>query len=299
MGDHDLGVAGADGRRRPAGLARGGRGGMRALGAPLHADRRASRTPGDLRAFHDGELLGEIRAELPDRRVPAVQGRATPRAAAPSRCPRRPAARASAPRATRLAEHPLARVDLRALRPARRLAHRAPPRPRRGRAAAAPVAARAGRLARRARPGRRTRAAHRRGARRARGGAKRRLLRRRAARRSPTASTSATRRRARSRWELVEAIEGMARAAEALGIPVVSGNVSLYNETDGRAITPAPVVGCVGLVPDVRNVPRPVARGRRDRPRRRAGALVRRVRVPALWGQTGGHAATTSPPRSR
>ena len=39
-------------------------------------------------------------------------------------------------------------------------------------------------------------------------------------------------------------------------MPVVSGNVSLYNETDGRAIPPTPVVGCVGLVPDVREVPR-------------------------------------------
>ena len=57
-------------------------------------------------------------------------------------------------------------------------------------------------------------------------------------------------------WELVEAIEGIAEAAEALGIPVVSGNVSLYNETDGRAIPPTPVVGCVGLVHDVRTVPR-------------------------------------------
>ena len=57
-------------------------------------------------------------------------------------------------------------------------------------------------------------------------------------------------------WELVEAIEGIAQAAEALGIPVVSGNVSLYNETAGRAIPPTPVVGCVGLVPDVRLVPR-------------------------------------------
>jgi phosphoribosylformylglycinamidine synthase subunit PurL len=56
-------------------------------------------------------------------------------------------------------------------------------------------------------------------------------------------------------WELAEAIEGMALAAEALRIPVVSGNVSLYNETDGRAIMPTPVVGCVGLVPDVRAVP--------------------------------------------
>jgi phosphoribosylformylglycinamidine synthase II len=57
-------------------------------------------------------------------------------------------------------------------------------------------------------------------------------------------------------WELERAIEAIALAAEALGIPVVSGNVSLYNETDARAIPPTPVVGCVGLVPDVREVPR-------------------------------------------
>ena len=43
VGDHDLGVAGADGRRRPARLSRGGRGGLRPLGAPLHADRRGDR----------------------------------------------------------------------------------------------------------------------------------------------------------------------------------------------------------------------------------------------------------------
>jgi phosphoribosylformylglycinamidine synthase II len=56
-------------------------------------------------------------------------------------------------------------------------------------------------------------------------------------------------------WELAQAVEGIAQAAEALRIPVVSGNVSLYNETDGQAIPPTPVVGCVGLVPDVRLVP--------------------------------------------
>jgi len=56
-------------------------------------------------------------------------------------------------------------------------------------------------------------------------------------------------------WELAEAIEGIAQAAEALALPIVSGNVSLYNETDGRAIPPTPVVGCVGLVPDVRRIP--------------------------------------------
>jgi phosphoribosylformylglycinamidine synthase len=56
-------------------------------------------------------------------------------------------------------------------------------------------------------------------------------------------------------WELEEAIEGMAFACEALKTPVVSGNVSLYNETDGRAVWPTPIVGCVGLVADVRLAP--------------------------------------------
>jgi phosphoribosylformylglycinamidine synthase subunit PurL len=56
-------------------------------------------------------------------------------------------------------------------------------------------------------------------------------------------------------WELEQAIDGLAAAAQALGIPVVSGNVSLYNDTDGRSIPPTPVVGCIGLVPDVRFVP--------------------------------------------
>ena len=57
-------------------------------------------------------------------------------------------------------------------------------------------------------------------------------------------------------WELERSIEGIAQAAEALDVPVVSGNVSLYNETDGRSIPPTPVVGCIGLVADVRVVPR-------------------------------------------
>jgi phosphoribosylformylglycinamidine synthase len=56
-------------------------------------------------------------------------------------------------------------------------------------------------------------------------------------------------------WELEQAIDGIASAANALGIPVVSGNVSLYNDTDGRSIPPTPVVGCIGLVPDVRFLP--------------------------------------------
>jgi phosphoribosylformylglycinamidine synthase subunit PurL len=56
-------------------------------------------------------------------------------------------------------------------------------------------------------------------------------------------------------YELAQAIEGIAQAAEALKVPVVSGNVSLYNDSDGRTIPPTPVVGCVGLIDDVRLVP--------------------------------------------
>jgi phosphoribosylformylglycinamidine synthase len=61
--------------------------------------------------------------------------------------------------------------------------------------------------------------------------------------------------------ELAQAIEGIAIAAEALGIPVVSGNVSLYNDADGVSIPPTPVVGCVGLVADVLRVPARWSRG--------------------------------------
>jgi phosphoribosylformylglycinamidine synthase II len=64
-------------------------------------------------------------------------------------------------------------------------------------------------------------------------------------------------------WELAEAIEGIARAADELGIPVVSGNVSLYNETGGAAIPPTPVVGCVGLVRDLTRIPSRWRRGDR------------------------------------
>jgi phosphoribosylformylglycinamidine synthase subunit PurL len=56
-------------------------------------------------------------------------------------------------------------------------------------------------------------------------------------------------------WELEQAIAGIAEAAGELGIPVVSGNVSLYNETGGRPIPPTPVIGCVGLVRDVTRIP--------------------------------------------
>jgi phosphoribosylformylglycinamidine synthase subunit PurL len=52
-------------------------------------------------------------------------------------------------------------------------------------------------------------------------------------------------------FELQQAAEGMSLACEALGIPVVSGNVSLYNESGDQAIFPTPTVGIVGLLDDV------------------------------------------------
>jgi phosphoribosylformylglycinamidine synthase len=49
-------------------------------------------------------------------------------------------------------------------------------------------------------------------------------------------------------WQLSEAIDGMAEACRRLSVPVVGGNVSLYNESRGRDIDPTPVVGTLGLV---------------------------------------------------
>lgn len=49
-------------------------------------------------------------------------------------------------------------------------------------------------------------------------------------------------------WQFSEAIDGMAEACRALEIPVISGNVSLYNETDGQGIVPTPGLAMVGLI---------------------------------------------------
>ncbi|HWV81329.1 MAG TPA: phosphoribosylformylglycinamidine synthase subunit PurL [Hyphomicrobiaceae bacterium] len=50
--------------------------------------------------------------------------------------------------------------------------------------------------------------------------------------------------------QFVGSVEGMGEACRALGYPVVSGNVSLYNETNGKGIPPTPAIGGVGLIPD-------------------------------------------------
>jgi phosphoribosylformylglycinamidine synthase len=49
-------------------------------------------------------------------------------------------------------------------------------------------------------------------------------------------------------WQLSEAVDGMAEACDAFGLPVIGGNVSLYNETAGTDIDPTPVIGLLGVV---------------------------------------------------
>ena len=52
-------------------------------------------------------------------------------------------------------------------------------------------------------------------------------------------------------FQLMESIRGIRDAALAFGVPVVSGNASLYNESRGRAIFPTPMIGALGLLDDV------------------------------------------------
>ena len=216
---------------------------------------------GELRAFYDGDERRRDPGRAPHRRGAALRGAARAEAGAPGR-----ASAAGASHGQALLELLARRTSARARGCSSSYDHlvgsrtRPAPRPRRGGAAAAALAARHRRLARRAR---------RSAARPVRTGGALAVIE--AARNvacaggEPLALTDCLNfgnpEKPEIAWELAEAIEGIARAAEALGIPVVSGNVSLYNETDGRPIPPTPVVGCVGLVEDVRA--RPVAAGAR------------------------------------
>ena len=58
-------------------------------------------------------------------------------------------------------------------------------------------------------------------------------------------------------WQFRESILGMSEACRELGVPVISGNVSFYNDTEGRSIYPTPTIGMVGLVPNLGNLPDP------------------------------------------
>ena len=56
-------------------------------------------------------------------------------------------------------------------------------------------------------------------------------------------------------WQLSEAIDGMSDACVSFGVPVIGGNVSLYNESEGNNIAPTPVIGMLGLIDDLKNRP--------------------------------------------
>jgi len=58
-------------------------------------------------------------------------------------------------------------------------------------------------------------------------------------------------------WEFRESVRGMSEACRALGVPVISGNVSFYNETEGRSIYPTPAVAMVGVIPNLASLPEP------------------------------------------
>jgi phosphoribosylformylglycinamidine synthase subunit PurL len=65
-------------------------------------------------------------------------------------------------------------------------------------------------------------------------------------------------------WQFAKAVEGMGAACRALDIPITGGNVSLYNETDGRAVLPTPVLGVVGLIEHADRVVRRAVRNAGD-----------------------------------
>ncbi len=56
-------------------------------------------------------------------------------------------------------------------------------------------------------------------------------------------------------WQFSEAVDGMSEACRAMGLPVVGGNVSFYNESMGTSIDPTPVIGLLGVVDDLRRPP--------------------------------------------
>ncbi|HYX26462.1 MAG TPA: phosphoribosylformylglycinamidine synthase subunit PurL, partial [Thermoanaerobaculia bacterium] len=58
-------------------------------------------------------------------------------------------------------------------------------------------------------------------------------------------------------WQFREAVRGISDACRALAVPVISGNVSFYNETEGTSIYPTPAVAMVGVIPNLSNLPDP------------------------------------------
>ena len=84
-------------------------------------------------------------------------------------------------------------------------------------------------------------------------------------------------------WQFSEVVDGMSEACTALGLPVIGGNVSFYNESRGADIDPTPVVGVIGLIDELTDVPPParLAGRRRDRAARCDRCRARRLRLGA------------------
>ncbi len=101
--------------------------------------------------------------------------------------------------------------------------------------------------------------------------------------------------------QFVGCIRGIGEACRALDFPVVSGNVSLYNETNGRGILPTPTIGGVGLLDDVDGQcdARLQGRGRGHPPDRRDARLARPVALSARRLRPRGGRAAAGRPRRR
>ena len=104
--------------------------------------------------------------------------------------------------------------------------------------------------------------------------------------------------------QFVGAIHGMGEACRVLDYPVVSGNVSLYNETNGVGIPPTPAIGGVGLIPDVARMA-DIALEARGRPADRSSAArpaisaSRSTRRSSRASSRARRRRSTSPTRSR
>ncbi|MBO6719544.1 MAG: phosphoribosylformylglycinamidine synthase subunit PurL [Rhizobiaceae bacterium] len=83
--------------------------------------------------------------------------------------------------------------------------------------------------------------------------------------------------------QFVRAIEGIGEACRALGFPIVSGNVSLYNETNGKGIMPTPTIGGVGLIDDWQTMKRAAFAA--------DGEAILLVGAPPSWGTHLGQSA--------
>ena len=101
--------------------------------------------------------------------------------------------------------------------------------------------------------------------------------------------------------QIVGCIDGIAEACRALDFPVVSGNVSLYNETNGRAILPTPTIGGVGLIGGFHRVGDARLQGARggDPARRRDPRRARPVALSARDLRAGGRRAAAGRPGRR